>query len=95
MPTHPLRLTPRCRYGHITEVAVFEDGSYSADKLYALGRVSSELAIALPDRRTVYITDDGTNVGFFKFVANVPGDLSAGRAACRLSTTICGDPGMH
>lgn len=35
----------------------------------------------MPDRRTVYITDDGTNVAFFKFVADKPGVLSAGGCA--------------
>ena len=31
-----------------------------------------------PDNKTVYITDDGTNVGFFKFVADKAGNLSSG-----------------
>ena len=33
----------------------------------------------MPDSRTVYQSDDGTDVVFFKFVADKPGDLSAGR----------------
>jgi hypothetical protein len=32
----------------------------------------------MPDLRTVYATDDGTNVGFYKFVADKPEDLSSG-----------------
>lgn len=32
----------------------------------------------MPDNKTVYITDDGTNVGFFKFVSDVAGDFSSG-----------------
>ncbi len=33
----------------------------------------------MPDRRTVYMTDDGSNVGFFMFKADRPNDLSSGR----------------
>jgi hypothetical protein len=33
---------------------------------------------AMPDRRTVYMTDDGSNVGFFMFKADRPNDLSSG-----------------
>lgn len=36
----------------------------------------------MPDNKTVYITDDGTNVGFFKFVADKPKDLSSGGLGC-------------
>ncbi len=32
-------------------------------KHYLLGRIAIELAYVMPDRRTVYTTDDGTNVG--------------------------------
>ena len=35
-------------------------------------------SIVMPDLRTVYATDDGTNVGFYKFVADKPEDLSSG-----------------
>lgn len=37
-----------------------------------------ELVYVMPDNKTVYITDDGTQVGFYKFVAKTAGDLSAG-----------------
>jgi hypothetical protein len=49
-----------------------------------MGRVALELAYVMPDRRTAYLTDDGTNVGLYLFVADRPGDLSAGAlyAAC-------------
>jgi hypothetical protein len=33
----------------------------------------------MPDRKTAYISDDGTNVGLFRFVADVAEDLSAGQ----------------
>ena len=35
-------------------------------------------AQVMPDNKTAYITDDGTNVAFFKFVADKAGDMSAG-----------------
>lgn len=35
----------------------------------------------MPDNRTVYVTDDGTNVGFFKLVTDKAGDLSSGEHA--------------
>ena len=38
------------------------DGSYITQKHYTLGRMAVELAYVMPDRKTVYITDDGTNV---------------------------------
>jgi len=65
-------------YGYPTEITVKEDGSYTVDKHYAMGRVAVELAKVMPDEKTVYISDDGTNVGFFMFVADVAGKLDAG-----------------
>lgn len=35
-------------------------------------------SIVMPDGKTVYTTDDGTNCGFFMFKADNPGDLSSG-----------------
>jgi len=32
----------------------------------------------MPDNRTVYLADDGYNVGWYKFVADMPGNLSSG-----------------
>ncbi|WP_456386956.1 PhoX family protein [Desulfolithobacter sp.] len=66
------------RYGYPVEVAVSEDGKPTVSKHYAMGRVAVELAYVMPDKRTVYISDDGTNVGFFMFVADRPEDLSSG-----------------
>jgi hypothetical protein len=65
-------------YGYPTEVAVTEDGSATVTKHYALGRYALELAYVMPDKKTVYMTDDGVNVGLFMFIADTPGDLSAG-----------------
>lgn len=67
------------RYGYATEVAVSGDGSTEVQKHFAMGRFSHELAYVMPDRKTVYLSDDGTNVGLFMFIADTEGDLSAGR----------------
>lgn len=66
-------------YGFPVEVAVtHEDGDYSVSKHYSLGRFAHELSYVMPDRKTVYQSDDGTNVGFFMYVADQADDLSAG-----------------
>lgn len=66
------------RYGYPTEVTVTADGSATPVKHFSMGRVAVELAYVMPDNRTTYISDDGTNVGFFMFVTDKPQDLSAG-----------------
>ena len=64
-------------------------GDASATKHYAMDRVAVELACVMPEGKTACISDDGTNVGMFKFVADTAGDLSAGtlhapfRRCCR------------
>jgi len=47
-------------------------------KHYAMGRLASEMGTMMPDQKTAYISDDGTNVGYYMFVADKAGDLSAG-----------------
>lgn len=32
----------------------------------------------MPDNKTVYATDDGKNTAFYKYIANKPGNLTAG-----------------
>lgn len=66
------------RYGFPVEIEIPENGIATPTKHYAMGRMALELAYVMPDGKTVYLTDDGTNVGLFMFVADVPGDLSAG-----------------
>ena len=68
-------------YGYIVEMMPDEDGdtiNAVLQKRYAMGRFSHENAIVMPDLKTVYHGDDGTDVVFFKFVADEAGDLSAG-----------------
>jgi hypothetical protein len=43
-----------------------------------MGRFSHEMALVMPDQKTVYHGDDGTDTVLFKFVADTPGDMSAG-----------------
>ena len=66
-------------YGWPTEVKVEADGTAEATKHYAMGRFAHELEYVMPDRQTVYLTDDGTNVGLFMFKADKPGQLDAGQ----------------
>ena len=65
-------------YGFPVEVALDDEGTEKVNKRYAMGRVAVELAYVMPDNKTAYISDDGTNVGFFMFIADAPGDLTAG-----------------
>lgn len=66
-------------YGFNIELEVTSaEGEVEVTKHYAMGRVAIELAYVMPDQKTAYITDDGTNVGLFMFIADTEGDLSAG-----------------
>ena len=47
-------------------------------KHYSVGRMAFELAYVMPDQKTMYMTDDGTNVGLYMYVADTAGDLTAG-----------------
>ncbi|WPL15454.1 putative phosphatase [Thiorhodovibrio winogradskyi] len=65
-------------YGYPIEIDVSDFDHARVQKHYAMGRIALELGYVLPDRKTLYLSDDGTNVGLFRFVAQTPGDLSAG-----------------
>jgi len=65
-------------YGWTPEIEITDDSGYNYKKHYAMGRFSHELAYVMPDKKTVYLSDDGTNVGLFMFIADREGDLSAG-----------------
>ncbi len=64
-------------YGWIVELIPQPVGT-EVVKRYALGRFSHENSIVMPDQKTVYHGDDGTDRVLYKFVADVEGDLSAG-----------------
>ncbi|WP_435159228.1 alkaline phosphatase PhoX [Haladaptatus sp. DFWS20] len=78
------------RYGYIIEI---EDptGTPTPVKQLAMGRFSHENAVVMPDQRTVYLSDDGTGTVFFKFVADTPGDLSAGTLYAAKATQDAGN----
>ena len=64
-------------YGWTPEVKI-ESGEPVYQKHYAMGRAAHELAYVMPDKKTVYVTDDGVNDGFYRFVADTAEDLSKG-----------------
>ena len=79
------------RYGYPWETKVNADFSESTKKLYVHGRQSYEMSYAMPDRKTVYNTDDGTNVMFAKFVADVEADITEGINYCAKYTQTSPD----
>ncbi|MCF7993909.1 MAG: DUF839 domain-containing protein [Chromatiaceae bacterium] len=65
-------------YGYPVEVKVNNFNDAAVAKHYAMGRLALELGYVMPDNKTVYLSDDGTNVGLYRFVADNAGDLSSG-----------------
>ncbi|MCB1836569.1 MAG: DUF839 domain-containing protein [Alcanivoracaceae bacterium] len=65
-------------YGYIVEITEPTAAAPVPVKHFTLGRSAHENPIIMPDDKTVYLTDDGGFKGFYKFVADTAGDLSAG-----------------
>ena len=65
-------------YGFPVEVSINADATTKVTKHYAMGRLSLEVAEVMPDRRTVYMGDDGADVTRMMFVADRAEDFSAG-----------------
>ena len=65
-------------YGYIIEIEDADSAEPEFNRHLAMGRFSHENAQVMPDERTVYLTDDGYDTVLYKFIADVPGDLSAG-----------------
>src|SRR5262245_48312108 len=63
----------------MVEVTVDAQGQTTVQKHYTAGRRALELAYVMPDKKTVYLSDDGSNDGFYMFVAKNAGDLSEGQ----------------
>ena len=57
-------------YGYIVEVQPQADGTTKSAKHYVTGKYTPELAAMMPDQKTVYMSDDGTAKGFWKFVSD-------------------------
>lgn len=64
------------RHGYVFEVPA--DGTASGEPLVGLGRFSHEAAAVDPATGIVYLTEDATPSGLYRFVPAVPGDLAAG-----------------
>ena len=66
-------------WGWVPEVSILnEAGDTRVVKHFAMGRLSTEIAYALPDERTVFLSEDNTNSPLAMFVADKAQDLSAG-----------------
>lgn len=65
-------------YGYIPEITVHKNGSALVVKHYSIGRFSHELMKVMPDQRTAFFGDDGTNTAMFMYVADKAENLSAG-----------------
>lgn len=68
-------------YGYIPEVTVDateKTPTFNYTKHFSMGRAAWEMAYVMPDEKTAYLSDDGTNVGFYMYVADEAKNLSAG-----------------
>lgn len=65
-------------YGYLIELSPQEGIGTEIAKHYAMGRVSAEHGLVMPDSRTTYMGDDGTDRVLYKFVADEAGNLDAG-----------------
>jgi len=57
-------------YGYTVEVGINTDGSTSIARHYVTGKYTPELGIAMPDKKTLYMSDDGHGTGLWKFVSD-------------------------
>jgi len=76
--------------GVILETEILVNGTARIIPHFSMGRISAERPLVMPDAKTVYITEDFYTQGFYKFVADNPGDLSAGTLYAAKFTTING-----
>ena len=81
------------QYGYPWETKVTADFQETTTKLYAHGRMSYEMSYVMPDEKTVYGTDDGSNVMFHMFIANAAKDITAGVNYCAKFTQTSPDGG--
>ncbi|WP_419146869.1 alkaline phosphatase PhoX [Pseudoalteromonas 'SMAR'] len=66
------------RYGYIAEIKNPTSDTPDVVKHFTIGRYEHENSVVMPDRRTVYSSQDDTGGVLFKFVADQPEDLSSG-----------------
>ena len=74
------------RHGYVFEVPA--DGTSTGEPLVGLGRYSHEAAAVDPATGYVYLTEDATPSGLYRFVPSVPGQLAAGG---QLQMLVIGD----
>jgi uncharacterized protein len=83
------------RHGYVFDVPA--DGVSDAVPLKGLGRFSHEAVGVDPATGIVYLTEDSTPSGFYRFVPTTPGDLTSGRlqmlAIAGVPTTYSADTG--
>jgi hypothetical protein len=77
--------------GYPWETVVKEDFTETTSKLYAHGRISYEMSYVMPDDKTVYAGDDGTNCIFTMFVATTAKNLKEGTNFCMQMTQTSPD----
>lgn len=80
-------------YGYIVEITD-PAGEAKPVKHFTMGRFSHENSVVMPDNKTAYMSDDGTGVVFYKFVADTAGDLSSGTLYAAKITQM-GDAGAQ
>ncbi|MGO2291729.1 MAG: alkaline phosphatase PhoX [Pseudoalteromonas sp.] len=66
------------RYGYTAEIKNPTTDTPDVVKHFTIGRYEHENSVVMPDRRTVYSSQDDTGGVMFKFIADQPEDLSAG-----------------
>ncbi|WP_076416979.1 alkaline phosphatase PhoX [Colwellia sp. UCD-KL20] len=66
------------RYGYTVEITKATSDAPVPVKHYTIGRYEHENSTVMPDRRTVYSSQDDTGGVLFKFIANADEDLSSG-----------------
>ncbi|AWB65740.1 cell surface protein [Saccharobesus litoralis] len=66
------------RYGYIVEIKDPTEAKPEPVKHFTIGRVEHENSVVMPDRKTVYTTQDDTGGLLLKFVADQAEDLSSG-----------------
>lgn len=65
-------------YGYKFEVSVARSKDASLVKHYSMGRLANEIGDVMPDKRTVYMGDDGRDTVMFMYVADKAGQLTSG-----------------
>lgn len=66
------------RYGYIAEITEPTSDAPIVVKHFTIGRYEHENSTVMPDRRTVYSSQDDTGGVLFKFISDADEDLSAG-----------------